>query len=158
MTIKGIKDEDFTNFKLPSMFISTACCSFKCETESGVRCCQNSGLAKQSAFETDDSWMILRYLSNPITKAIIFGGLEPMDQFQELCGFLQKLRELHGCTDPVVIYTGYEPEEIGPEVEVLRNFKPLIVKFGRFIPNQPSKYDETLGVMLASPNQRAVCL
>ena len=51
-----------------------------------------------------------------------------------------------------------EPHRDYPEVEMLRNFKPLIVKFGRFIPNQPSKYDETLGVMLASPNQRAVCL
>ena len=31
----------------------------------------------------------------------------------------------------------------------------IIIKFGRFIPNQPSIYDEILGVTLASNNQYA---
>jgi hypothetical protein len=31
----------------------------------------------------------------------------------------------------------------------------VIVKFGRFIPNQKSHYDEILGVNLVSPNQYA---
>ena len=35
------------------------------------------------------------------------------------------------------------------------NFNNIIVKFGRFIPNQESHYDEILEVNLASPNQYA---
>ena len=31
MKIKGITDEDFVNYKYPSMFIATSICSFKCE-------------------------------------------------------------------------------------------------------------------------------
>lgn len=156
--IKGVLDEDFANYRQPSMFISTATCSFKCEKESGVSCCQNSGLARKGAFEIDDDWLIVRYLSNPITKSIVFGGLEPMDQFGELDEFLQKLRRQYHCDDTVVIYTGYEPYEIPEQVERLKNYLPIVVKFGRFLPNQEKHYDEVLGVMLASPNQRGVAL
>ena len=35
------------------------------------------------------------------------------------------------------------------------NFRNIIVKFGRFIPDQESHYDEVLGVNLASNNQYA---
>jgi len=34
----------------------------------------------------------------------------------------------------------------------------IIIKFGRFIPDQKSHMDETLGVELASPNQYALPL
>ena len=30
---------------------------------------------------------------------------------------------------------------------------PIIIKWGRYIPNRPSRYDEILGVTLASDNQ-----
>ena len=36
------------------------------------------------------------------------------------------------------------------------NMKGVIIKFGRFIPNRPSRYDEVLGVTLASDNQFAM--
>ena len=41
------------------------------------------------------------------------------------------------------------------KVKELSKFKNVIVKFGRFIPNQNSHYDEVLGVELASNNQYA---
>lgn len=31
MKITGLVDEDFINYKAPSMFISTSKCSFKCD-------------------------------------------------------------------------------------------------------------------------------
>ena len=34
-------------------------------------------------------------------------------------------------------------------------FKNIIIKFGRYIPNRNNKYDEILGVTLASDNQFA---
>ena len=38
----------------------------------------------------------------------------------------------------------------------LSKFANVIIKFGRFIPNQKPHFDEVLGVELASPNQYAV--
>lgn len=155
MLLKGLTDEDFVNYKAPSMFISTALCTFKCEKESGVRCCQNSDLAKQKAKKIDDDLVIERYLQNPITKAIVFGGLEPFEQFEEMFNFIYKLRTEYHCDDTVVIYTGYNKDEIAGQVDYLKMFKNIIIKFGRFVPNQETRYDDVLGVNLASPNQYA---
>ena len=153
MLIKGILDEDFVNYKLPSMFISTAFCDFKCEKENGVRCCQNSALAKQKNMEIDTDTLIHRYLNNPITKAIVFGGLEPMMQYEDLIKFLDVLRGEYHCYDPVVIYTGYNRDEIAYQTEVLFSYGNVVMKFGRFIPGQDPHYDAVLGVKLASYNQ-----
>ena len=59
------------------------------------------------------------------------------------------------CNDDVVIYTGYYPDEIKDALDVLKGFKNIIIKFGRYIPNRQSRYDEILGVTLASDNQYA---
>ena len=83
MIIKGIIDEDFINYKKPSMFISAPECTFKCEKESGVRCCQNSVLASAETFDISNDELIVRYVCNPITSAVVFGGLEPFDRFEE---------------------------------------------------------------------------
>lgn len=40
------------------------------------------------------------------------------------------------------------------KVEQLKPFKNIIIKFGRYIPNQTSHHDDVLGVTLASPNQK----
>lgn len=155
MLIKGLKDEDFVNYKLPCMFIVTSFCTFKCDIESGVSCCQNSSLAKQPATNVSDDTIIQRYLNNPISKSIVFGGLEPMEQFGELCRFLDKLRREYKCGDDVVIYTGFNKDEISDELEKLRSFENIIVKFGRFVPDKEKRYDDILGITLSSPNQYA---
>ena len=41
------------------------------------------------------------------------------------------------------------------EKRARRKYKNIIVKFGRYVPNQPAHYDEVLGVYLASDNQYA---
>ena len=156
MLLKGITDEDFVNYKLPSMFISTAHCDFKCDRDCGKPVCQNSALAKEDNVFTDDDYLIKRYLHNPISKAIVFGGLEPIDQWRELFAFIQRLRLEYACADPVVIYTGYTREEIDGEVRFLMSMPNIIVKFGRFVPGQEPHFDPILGVNLASDNQYAL--
>lgn len=155
MKIKGITEEDFVNYKIPSMYICTNTCTFKCDKECGVSCCQNSSLANQPSIDVSDDTIIKRYIRNPITGAIVFGGLEPFDQFEELYRFVLTLRKKYKCNDTVVIYTGYNKEEVLNKISRITNsdIKNIIIKFGRFIPNDDSVYDEILGVNLASKNQ-----
>ena len=55
-----------------------------------------------------------------------------------------------------MIYTGYDEQEIMGEIQFLMSMPNIIVKFGRFIPDQQPHFDEVLGVNLASDNQHAV--
>ena len=153
MHLKGITDEDFVNYKLPSMFIATTYCSFKCEKENGVRCCQNSALVSQPDIEINDDELIQRYQANSITKAIVFGGLEPFEQSLELTSFIWKLRNVYRIHDPVVIYTGYYENEVSEELAILKSVDNIIVKFGRYKMGQQPHFDEVLGIELASDNQ-----
>ena len=79
MIIKGLLDEDFVNYCKPSMVLFFPHCTFKCEKDCGQRVCQNGTLANSPNITIDDNKVCARYLSNPITKAIVCGGLEPMD-------------------------------------------------------------------------------
>lgn len=153
MKIKNLIDEDFVNFKVPSMFISTTKCNFKCDKECGRVVCQNSALATSPIFDIEDKKIIKRYLDNDITEAIVIGGLEPFDTFDEMYSFIWKFRQLS--SDTIVIYTGYYPSEIAEQLKKLFKFKNIIIKFGRFIPNDKTRYDQVLGVTLASSNQFA---
>lgn len=153
MKIKNLIDEDFVNFKVPSMFISTTKCNFKCDKECGRAVCQNSALATAPIFDIEDKKIIKRYLDNDITEAIVIGGLEPFDTWEEMYSFIWKFRQLS--SDTIVIYTGYYPSEIAEQLKKLFKFKNIIIKFGRFIPNDKTRYDSILGVTLASSNQFA---
>lgn len=157
MRLKALMDEDFVNYKAPVMFIGTCFCDWKCCKENGISesVCQNSTLANSTMIEVSDSELIERYLENDITEAICFGGLEPFKQFDELIAFIEKLRKNYRCNDTVVIYTGYYPDEIESQIVVLEQFSNIVLKFGRYIPNRSSRYDEVLGVTLASDNQYA---
>ena len=156
MEIKGLIDEDFSNYRLPSMFVIMPYCTFKCEKESGVRCCQNSALARQRVLTISPDDIIKRYCENDITKAIVFGGLEPMDSFDDLEQFVQYFRNKYHRDDTIVIYTGYNPSEIATQITLLEPYRNIIIKFGRYIPNATPRYDEVLGVELASNNQFAM--
>lgn len=57
--------------------------------------------------------------------------------------------------DDIVIYTGYYKEEIKEYIDKLRVYPNIIIKFGRYIPNQEKHYEEELGIYLASDNQYA---
>ena len=157
MLIKGLVEEDFVNYKKPSMFIIFPNCTFKCDKEAGCTVCQNSTLAKEYCIRIPVVEMVKRYQRNPITQAIVCGGLEPFDSSVDLMDLIFQFRQV--TNDDIVIYTGYTEEEVERDFQNLYNFikskENIIIKFGRFIPNQESHYDEVLGIELASPNQYA---
>lgn len=177
MIVKQIVDEDFVNYKKPSMFIAFPSCDWKCERECGRRVCQNGTLANSPNIDIDAEKIVARYVNNALTNSIVVGGLEPFDDFGDLLHLIISFRRQ--CDDDIVIYTGYTEDELhqklrynfklilpGEEQEVelknydafqyiIDNYKNIIVKFGRFVPNQKPHYDEVLGVMLASNNQHA---
>lgn len=156
MIVKGILDEDFVNYKKISMFIICHSCSFKCDKLSGRQVCQNGALAKSPNIELPNGNLVERYLANSITSAIVFGGLEPFDDVDNVIEIIRILRS-GGNTDDVVIYTGYTEKECIEHgwINSLVPLRNIVVKFGRFIPDQDSHYDVVLGVKLASDNQYA---
>lgn len=135
------------------MFIGFPNCTFKCEKECGEHCCQNSALAQAPSINVAIDTLIKNYINNPITKSVVCGGLEPFDSWIELLDFIKEFR--YYSDDDIIIYTGYKEEEIVDKVNVLKSYKPIIIKFGRYIPGQQSHYDEVLGINLASNNQYA---
>ena len=156
MIIKGIIDECIGDYKKTSMYIAMPYCSFKCDKENGISLCQNSKLVEQPDIEITNEEIINRYLNNPLTEAIIFSGLEPLDSREELNAFIKTFRVF--TNDDVVIYTGYTETELLQKCQgtaILRE-KNIIIKCGRFKPNKAPHYDELLGVNLVSDNQYAV--
>lgn len=161
MQIKGLQDEDFVNYKKPSMVVMFPSCTFKCDKEAKQQVCQNSALAAADDIEISAFDIVSRYSSNRITKAMVFAGLEPFDSFKDMLVLGSVLRLISH--DDIVIYTGYTEEEIGKMKnengyyisQIKKKLSPCVIKYGRFLPNQNKHYDKTLGVYLASDNQYA---
>lgn len=151
MLIKNIIDTDFVNYKKPCMTIECPYCDFKCEKECGEAFCQNSKLALTENLNIDNKIILNYYFSNPITKALCFQGLEPFDSWEELYELIVLFRKQSN--DDIVIYTGYLEEEISSYIKILNSLPNILIKFGRYIPNQKPHYDKILGVKLASNNQ-----
>ena len=168
MKVKNIIDEDFINYKKPSMFILTTKCSMKCNTNGNI-VCQNYDMLKLPDIEVKKEDICERDLNNPITSAIVFGGLEPFDTELDMIPFIDCLRNRYNCDDDIVIYTGYTEAELESGYRAsnnyssvqkslyndLKKYKNIIVKFGRYIPGNNSHLDEILGVKLSSDNQYA---
>lgn len=156
ISIKQIVPEDFVNYKRPSMFIATSLCDWKCckEADLPIGVCQNCPLAQEQTITMDIERIVCQYLKNSISEAVVFGGLEPMLQYEEVYNFIDVLRSYDTKSD-IVIYTGYNHDEVFEEVEELSVFEDIIFKFGRYIPGHTPHYDEILGVELASDNQYA---
>lgn len=156
MLIKNLQDEDFVNYKKASMFIATSICNWKCCIEQNLDTgiCQNAPLARSKTLDVANERIFQRYINNPITKAIVIGGLEPMLQFDEVFDLIKYFRT-NNCLDDFVIYTGYYKNEIEDKIEKLKEFLNIVIKFGRYIPNHEKHYDEVLGIYLVSNNQYA---
>ena len=154
--IKEIVDENFQDYKKPSMFISAISCDFKClkELNMNIEICQNMKACSlpNKCMKIEDVYK--RYIVNPLTQSIIIGGLEPMLQFKEIFNLIDYFRKSE-CLDDFVIYTGYYPAELKEEIKLLKKFNNIIIKYGRFIPNSKLKFDRILGVNLSSENQYA---
>ena len=155
MKIRNLVMEDFLNYRKPSMFIISSFCDFKCCHEQNIpkTVCQNEPLiADTKITEISTEYLFNSYINNPITKSIVIGGLEPFMQFEEVYDLIKYFRD-NNCNDDFVIYTGYNEDEIKEQVNQLKEFSNIIIKFGRFVPNQKKHYDNVLGVELASLNQ-----
>lgn len=172
MRIKGLIDECFNDYKKPAMYIAFPDCSFKCDVLNGCQICQNSHLAQDPDIEIKKENLIERYLTNPITEAIICSGLEPFDSILDLISFISCVRDKYHCMDDIIIYTGYTEDELreghyGTNFNKETNetyqafyrdicqYPNIIIKFGRFIMNDQSHFDSVLGINLNSLNQYA---
>ena len=152
MKLKGIIDEDFINYKKPSMVIEFPFCTFKCDKECGKQVCHNSSLTESPTYDIPIKKIVLHYLNNNITEAIVMQGLEPFDSKEDLYQLINYIRRY--TDDDIVIYTGYTEKELESEILFLKRlFKNIIIKFGRFVPDYPYHFDKILGVTLSSPNQ-----
>ena len=165
MKVKGIEETDFVNYKKASMYIAFPSCTWKC----GRAECQNSPLALTEDIEISKEEICERYLQNPITEAFVFAGLEPFDSFMDLISLVDCIRNKYQINDDIVIYTGYTEGELrsgdfGRDKETLytnfnyliSEYKNIIIKFGRYIPNEGTHFDKVLGVNLVSNNQYAL--
>lgn len=156
MKVKGIINTDFVNYKYPCMTIEMPICKgFKCDRECGQPACQNGPLASAPVYDYNDDSIIKLYQNNPIVHALVFQGLEPFDTFDDLFDFIFEFRNCYSLNDDIVIYTGYNKDEIENYLIKLKQFPNIVVKFGRYIPDCEAHFDEVLGVNLASPNQYA---
>lgn len=155
MRITNIIYEDFANYKEPCMFIGTISCGGKCCKEQNISMsiCQNDALRNASIITIPDEIIINKYLSSEITSSICFGGLEPFEQWDELKHFITLFRQKS--QDMLILYTGYYEEEIKEQIEWLKQYPNIIIKFGRYLINSIPHFDEVLGVTLASSNQYA---
>lgn len=155
MRVKGVEVEDFINYKEPAMFISMGTCDFKCARDGGFDAdvCQNSTLATAEEKDIPNEQLTKWYLYDPITKAVVIGGMEPFTRWDELKEFIKYFREKS--EDDIVIYTGYYPNEVGEQLLELAQYDNIVIKFGRYIPSPLNKFDDVLGIELASPNQYA---
>ena len=113
-------------------------CSFKC----GKSICQNIPLFNSETKEVSIQKIVEDYLKNDLTSAIVFAGLEWLDQFLDLLECIEAFREK--TMDDIVIYTGYDKEEITEHLMTLKKYKNIIMKFGRYIPNQEKHFDPVL--------------
>lgn len=155
MVIKGFKDFDVVNYKKPSLFIIFPNCSFKCDKENGSQYCQNWELVKQKNITIDTLDFIEKYYNPNLVDSVVLGGLEPFDSWNDLYEFIYTFRLQCEHDNDIVIYTGYNEDEIKNQLYCLSRFKNIIIKFGRYRPNQSPHYDEVLGVQLVSDNQYA---
>ena len=158
MIVKEIKKEDFVNYRKPSMFIGMGDCDYKCCIEAGIDkgVCQNSALHQAPDISIPADTLVDEYLRNPITEAVVLGGLDPLCDFASVMDFVIAFRGVSN--DDIVIYTGYNQDEIHDKLVTLSKYPNIIVKVGRYVPNDIPRYDDVLGVTLASSNQYAIKL
>ena len=156
MIAKLVKQDDFVQYKKTCVVVCFPNCTWKCCTEAGIptSVCQNQEMCGLKDIDITPEDVYNLYKESLFAESICCSGLEPMLQFDDVLSLLKYFRE-HDCDADFVIYTGYYRHEIEDKVQELSKYKNVIVKFGRYVPNQEKHYDEVLGVWLASDNQYA---
>lgn len=158
LDVFDINDCDFINYKEPTFIIYAGItCSFKCEKEYGKNICHNSYLSNKKPINYSIDKCIDMYKEQSLTHTITIQGLEPLDNLKQVLWLIHKVRAQ--CDDIIIIWTGYTIDECEDLIYLIKdkmNWKNIIFKFGRFIPDQKPHFDEVLGVNLASDNQYGV--
>ena len=95
MRVKALETERFQDYKLPSLFLASAYCDFKCcrEQHLDTGICQNAPLAQAPTQDVPDTVLYEKFSANPITKAVVIGGMEPFLQIDEVESLLSLFRE-----------------------------------------------------------------
>ena len=149
-------DADFVNYKEATFIIYAGIsCTFKC-CKDNPALCHNSPLYNQPKINCSISDLINRYDNQTISHTITFQGLECLDNLKQILWFIYYFRQAHD--DMIIIWTGYTKEECEDLIYLFKNkmnFSNIIIKYGRYIPDQQPHYDPVLGVNLASDNQYA---
>ncbi len=160
MRVRKLLTERFQDYKVPSMYLASCFCDWKCCPDKPY-VCQNNPIANLPVTDIPNDEILDTYLSDPITEAIIIAGLEPLLQANEVCSLIRRAVE-RDIRTTFVIYTGYtvcEARDIGffDELKATGYGKDVqvIIKYGRYVPEQQPHFDEVLGVDLASDNQYA---
>ena len=155
MQLVNLIEEDFTNYKKPSLFLGFPKCSGKCNKLNGKIVCQNEALRNAEKVEVSAEEIVKRYTNNNITEALVCGGLEPFDSFDDLLELISTFRKV--TNDDIVIYTGFTENEIKNSLwyPQLLQYPNIIIKYGRYLEGHRPHFDSTLEVYLASNNQYA---
>lgn len=155
MKLKQIVDEVFGDYKECGMLLIFPTCTWKCEG------CQNKHLELLPTKNFPDHEILERYKSNPLSRCIIFGGLEPLDSSYEIVRFILYLM-LSGEKPLLVIYTGYDFLELNDILHtsalgsLFNDYGNIILKYGRYKQDGKPYFNKVLGVNLASGNQNTI--
>ena len=151
MKIKGIEQENFNHYKLCSMVVIFPSCDWKCKKTE----CHNSKMALLPNREVTYEEIYNEYQDNPLSGALVLAGLEPLmeSSIEDVIGLVNFFREKRKNNDPIVIYTGYNKEEVSGIIQRLSIYQNIIMKFGRYENGHRPHIDKILGISLASPNQ-----
>lgn len=154
MIVKLVKVDDCAQYKKPCLVLCFPSCTWKCCIEAGISIsvCQNQEMCAMKDIDVSPEEAYIMYQNSIFSKAICCSGLEPMLQFDDVLSLLKYFRE-HGCDDDFVVYTGYYRHEIEDKISQLAKYKNVVVKYGRYVPNNEKHFDKVLGVWLASDNQ-----
>ena len=148
--IKSVLSESFADYKKCSMLICGCTCTWKCREKSLPKF-KISFITNYRSRCWKNCWRI--YEKFTYICYCIPDGLEWFDQYLELLECVDAFREK--TLDDIIIYTGYNKNEIEEKIILLKKYSNIIIKYGRFIPGQQPHFDEVLGVNLASDNQYA---
>ena len=146
--------DNVTDYKKTSLFLVFPYCSGKCGEE-----CQNKNLRKKKIKEFNNKDIITLYQSLNTHNAVVCGGLEPLDSFEELKQLIEDFAKFSSIK-PVdfVIYTGYDNLTNFDLLQAWKNYaepgSELIIKQGKYdINHKIPWHSKLLGVDLATSNQ-----
>jgi len=163
MKLLGRPKTVLSDYKKFAIYLPTTFCTLKCMTELKQREikleeheeCHNHKLLGCNTIELSTLDIKTKYIdNNPLVECVILSGLDPMDDFDNSIKFIKEFRELDKKME-IVIFTGYEPEEIMDKINLLKEIdnRNITFKFGRFRPDLKPRYDEVGEVTLISGNQ-----